>query len=309
MQVTFLQPGYLWLLVMVPIAVVAYVVFERRRRRVAARFASAEMMPGLVERPARFRRHVPPFLYLVALAALCVAAARPVLISQERIQHGTVILLIDASNSMRSTDVQPTRLAAAEKAARTFIKGIPPAFRVGIQSFSGTVRVVSVPLLDRAGLERSLSGISPGPGTAIGDALSSALRTLSGEPSAASVVILLTDGNNTAGSVDPSAAAALAKERGIPIFTVTVGSGAAPAGSGVHAAAPNKALLGAIASTTGGATYSATSASQLKDIYGRLSSSVVPRKEQEITWMFIAGALAFVVLGAALAWIWLRRVP
>ncbi len=309
MHLTFLQPAYLWTLLVVPLAVVAYLLFERHRGVVAARFASPAMQAGLVERPLRFRRHVPPVLYLLALAALCISTARPLLISSERREQGTVILAIDASNSMRSTDVHPTRLAAAKRAASTFIERVPPAFRVGIESFSGNVRLVSVPLLDRAGLKRSLGSITVGPGTAIGDALTSALQQLSEQPAAGSVVVLLTDGNNTAGTVDPAEAARVAQQRGVPIFTVAVGTAQAPAGSGIHAAAPNRGFLEQIAGATGAGSYSASSSSQLNQIYGRLSSIVVPRKEREITWMFIAAGFVLALLGGGLAAAWLRRVP
>jgi Ca-activated chloride channel family protein len=262
-------------------------------------------------------------MYGLALAGLCIASARPMLVSFERREHATIILAIDSSRSMLSTDVRPTRLGAAKLAAETFLNRVPAGFRVGIVSFSGRAHVLNPPTVDRENLRAALQSLSARPGTAIGDALAGSLRLLpKAGPVASDVIVLLTDGNNTAGSVDrlrhgpgsasrrPLAAAGTASAKGVRVYTVAVGTKKAPPGSGVSTRAPNLLLLAQIAAETGGATYSASSSSQLNDIYSRLGGTVVlQRILTEITWGFIAAAALLALLGAALAGWWLRRIP
>ena len=259
---TFLWPGALWLAAALPLLVALYLWLLRRKSRGAVMYSNIAMIKAAVGRRG-WRRHVPPALVLAASALMIVALARPAATVTLPSQHETVILAIDVSGSMRADDVKPTRLAAAQAAARAFIKDTPVSTHIGVVTFAGSAALVQPPTRNRedvllaieqlqlqnatavgSGILVSLKAIFPDQDfevrpsgqmrASIGSAAAGASRPLGARPPAevkpvppgsykSAVVILLTDGQTTTGP-DPVDAARLAAERGVRVFTVGVGT-------------------------------------------------------------------------------------
>ena len=344
---SFGHPLLLLTLLLVPAAILALRLAERRRMRYAIRYTNLDVLASVAGgRP--WRRFVPTGLALLALATLCTALARPHATSRVPKERATVILVLDVSGSMQAGDVRPSRLAAAQKAVRSFLDRVPPQVRVGLVAFSGDAQVAAVPTTDRALLRQSLDGIGTFPafgGTAIGDALAAAValakQAVSGGSSLASVtaapsdtkglasiraapsstkglasILFLSDGHQTRGTLEPLQGAARAKAAGIPVYTVALGT---PNGvvrgefDGVPQTIPvppDPATLRAIAQTTGGKFYEARNAGSLHAAYSKLGSSLgrTPGKT-EVTYAFLAGAAGLLVAAGFLSALWSPRLP
>jgi Ca-activated chloride channel family protein len=260
---SFLAPQLLWLLLAVPALVATYVLLLRRKKRAAVRYASLGLVKEALGPSQRVRRHIPPLLFLCAVTAVLVAVARPTAIITLPSEQRTVVLAIDVSLSMRSNDVEPSRIAAAQEAAKAFIQDQPSDVRIGIVSFAGTALLVQAPTQNREDLIGAIDRLELQRHTAIGSGLIMALATLfpdagidlesmifgagsrdarrgvaidkSGKSEAktftpvpagsyaSGAIILLSDGRRTTGP-DPLDAAKMAAERGVRVFTVGLGS-------------------------------------------------------------------------------------
>lgn len=261
----FAWPEALVLLVAVPVLVALYLSLLRRQKRAAVRFASLDLVRAAMGGAALWRRHLPPAIFLAALAVAILAMARPNAVLTLPSQQRTVILAIDVSLSMRATDVEPNRLAAAQAAAKAFLQDQPADLRIGIVSFAGTAHVVQKPTNNRDDLVAAVERLQLDRHTAIGSGIIMSLATLfpddgidleslvlgsreswrihrppekkavqkPGKPvstvapgsNASSAIVLLTDGRRTTGP-DPLEAARMAADRGIRVFTVGFGSAA-----------------------------------------------------------------------------------
>jgi Ca-activated chloride channel family protein len=246
---SFASPWYLLALLAVPLAVVLFLLAERRRQRYAVRFTNLEVLAS-VAGGSVWRRYLPPIVCLLALAALCVGIARPerdTLVPEER---ATVILVIDDSLSMQAQDVKPTRLDAAKKALRTFIDVAPDRLRIGLIVFSGEAQVAAPPTTDHGIVRESVGeiGFFEGfGGTAIGDALAAAVelgeqavpeiadekgpgQTIAYYAQAAKEknklvsILFLSDGSQTRGRLQPLEGAERAVDAGIPVYTIALGT-------------------------------------------------------------------------------------
>ncbi|CAG0985885.1 hypothetical protein BURK1_02000 [Burkholderiales bacterium] len=175
---SFEWPQMLWLLLAVPGLVLAYLWLQRRRKRVALRFASLGVVREALGRSPGWRRHLPPVLLLFAIAALIVAAARPGARVTLPSDHRTIVLAIDVSLSMRAADIEPTRLAAAQAAAKTFVQAQPPEVRVALVSFAGSAAVVQAPTRNRDDLVAAIERLELQRHTAIGSGILASLATL-----------------------------------------------------------------------------------------------------------------------------------
>src|SRR4029453_6939489 len=166
-QLPFLWPRLLWLLWLLPIAIVFYLGLRRRRRRAAGQFAAPETVGG----QQGGRRAVPPLLWLVGLTALLLAGARPqaTITLPSRIE--TVMLAIDMSGSMKATDIAPTRMAAAREAAKSFVGEQPDYVRVGVVGIAATAAVVQSPPTKREDVLSAIERLEPQRGTALGSGL------------------------------------------------------------------------------------------------------------------------------------------
>jgi Ca-activated chloride channel homolog len=237
-----------------------------------------------------WQRALPVALFAGALACVVLAVLQ-FRVNQEAVQ-GTVILTLDVSNSMDETDVEPTRMVAAEEAVRSFLETLPSGFPVGLVTFATEATVVQPPVDDRSLIADRLGSLERGLGTVIGDGLSLSIdqlvedRELNGVRPAA--VVLLSDGLDTGSEVPPLVAADRAAQLGIPVYTVVLGDPAAEKG-------PDAGLLQDIATRTDASSSSALTAAELEEVYSTLGS-------QLSTELAIEGAgPLFIVLGVLLA--------
>src|SRR5690349_13044100 len=175
---TFLWPQLLWLLLGIPLAVAAYLYVLRRKKKAAVKYASLTMVKDALSAGHAMRRHVPPALFLLALIAMAIAIARPAAVVSLPSQTETVILAMDVSGSMRATDVEPNRLAAAQAAARTFIEEQPHSTRIGVVAFAATALLVQQPTQNREDILAAIERLQLQRGTAIGSGIIVALATL-----------------------------------------------------------------------------------------------------------------------------------
>jgi Ca-activated chloride channel family protein len=322
--VTFEWPWVLPALLVVPLALAAYLLAQRRRQRYAARFTNLDLLANVVGRSPGWRRHVPPALYLLALAALVVALARPQATIALPREQASVVLTSDSSGSMQATDVAPSRLEAAQAAARTFTERVPERFRVGMVSFNHEVQTLARPTTDRAAVQAASASLRAEGGTATGDALARSLeivrpraqrgeRRRGREPAA---IILLSDGKTTTGR-DPVAVARRARRLGVPVHTVALGtpSGVIDLSDRVGFAReipvpPDPETLREVAEVSGGRFVAAPSDDELNEVYEELSSKVgFVRERQEITAGFAGAGAVLLALAGALSLLWFSRLP
>jgi Ca-activated chloride channel family protein len=340
---TFLWPELLWLLVAVPLLVLLYVWLLSRRKKTALRYANLALVRQAMGRSAAWRRHVPPLLMLVAIAALLVAAARPAAVISLPSNQETIVLAMDVSGSMRATDVKPNRLIASQDAAKAFIAELPRSVRVAVVSFAGTAAVVQAPTLSRDDVVAAIDRFQLQRATAIGSGIVLSLATLfpdagidlsqiTGqramppgpndkpkpdfqpvEPGsyASAAIILLTDGQRTTGP-DPVEAAKMAADRGVRVYTVGIGTkdGETIGFEGWSMRVRlDEDTLKSIAQITRADYFYAGTAEDLKKVYQGLSTRlVVEKKETEISGLVAAVGALLVVLSAALSVAWFGRV-
>ena len=329
----FLAPQALLLLLSLPILAAAYM------RRLAKPPLG---LPGVERRaPRAWQRHLPAALYGLAAALAVLAAARPSALITLPSQQRTIILSIDVSLSMRASDVKPTRIDAAQAAAREFVREPPADVRIGIVSFAGTAAVVQQPTRERDDLVAAIDRLQLDRHTAIGSGIIVALAALfpdqgidvesagpgarppkpnepkkdwkpvapGSNPNAA--IILLTDGRRTIGP-DPLQAARMAADRGVRVYTVGFGNAqggpVAFEGYSIYMMF-DEATLKSIAEITNAEYFNATTGAELKKIYDSLTSKfVLQREETEITAVFAAAGALLLALGAGLSLAWFNRV-
>ncbi len=242
---SFLRSWALFVLIAIPVAILAYVWFERRKRKFAVRYASLSLIRDAQPGRLRWRRHAPFALLLAGVAALVLAMARPEVTTTVDRSSTSIILTLDVSRSMCSTDIPPNRLSVAQDAAQKFVKDQPAGVRIGIVAFSGSAQLLVAPTTDGAKLSRAISSLTTGGGTAIGSAELAAIDALAqvnpqvapstvdlgakgpSQPGVSGylpdIVVLLTDGESNRG-VDPLAAASQAADRRVRVYTVGFGT-------------------------------------------------------------------------------------
>jgi Ca-activated chloride channel homolog len=342
----FLWPQYLWLLAAVPLLPLLYLWLLRRRGKPAVRYSSL----GVVRAAAvgtHWRRHVPPALVLLACSVLLVAAARPVAQVPLPWARATIMLSIDVSLSMRVTDVKPTRLAAAQEAAKLFLRDLPKNIDVGLVTFAGSSQVAQRATLDRAQLVAAIDGFQMQMGTAVGSSIVQCLaelfpdhgidvgdmmfggkrqgRSLDDrakpppkqiEPVApgsynSAAIILLSDGRRTTG-IDTLVAAKMAADRGVRIYVVGLGTvdGEAFSAEGMPMYLRlDEPTLREVARMTGGEYHHAGTAEKLRSVYETLGSRLqVQTRETELAGPFALIAALLAGAAAVLSLIWFRRI-
>lgn len=303
---SFEAPAVLAALLLLPVTVLVARSMGQRAPRYPVLYPNVGVLRSVAAPVPRHRRVLPPALLLAALALSILGAARPHAAVRVPKEEATVVLALDRSGSMRATDVTPTRMTAAKEAARTFLSVLPPTFRVGVVAFDEVADVLIRPTDDRRAVNQAIDAIEADGGTAMGDAIA---QSLSLDPAPGSgeeplaAVILLSDGYNTAGSVQPLEAARRAAVGELPVYTIALGTDEGvvtvpgPFGSQVQRVPPDPETLSAIAEVTDGEFFEAPSDDDLRSIYERLGSRVGYRTERkEITAAF-AGAGALIALG------------
>jgi Ca-activated chloride channel homolog len=319
--VSFGRPLMLVALLLVPLLMGIWILLERRRTEDAARFSTPALLPNLVgERPGR-RRLVPLVLFLVGLTALTVGAASPHARVTVPRREATILLAVDVSRSMQAHDVTPTRLAAARHAADAFLAKVPSVYKVGIIGIGSRAFVAVPPTVDRALAHNALAGLTPSEATALGDAIALGTRIAKKQRSSDGFVpptsmLVISDGARDGGRAAPGKAAKAAKAAHLPVSTVLVGTPngvvTVPLQGGYQEQIRVPANVGAlrlIARDSGGRFYRARSATALKKVYEQLATRVGhTTKDRQISDVFAAGGLVFLLSGAALSAFWFRRL-
>ena len=311
---SFGSPLVLLALPAIPAMLGGLAFVTRRRSRSEVAFTNLEVLAAVATGPRRSRRRlVPVALLFAALALAAGAAAHPRAPMPVRVDHATIVLLVDVSGSMSARDVEPTRLDAAVAAMRGFVRRLPPRFKVGLVQFSDTSTILAEPTVDHERVSQTLDLLTPDSGTALGDGLVTAValvqRTMAREGVRAfpgerlpAAIVLLSDGKQTQGVISPSAGAARAKAAGVPVDTVALGTMHGVLGYGPFAkrVAPDEPLMKQIARTTDGRTATARNAKELASFYRTVGSSFgTERRSRDIASWF-AAASALLLAGAVM---------
>ena len=343
---TFLSPESLWYLLALPLLPVLYLWLLRRRGKQALRYSNLGVLRAASIR--HWRRHVPPALLLLACAVLLLAVARPVAKVTLPWARSTVLLAMDVSLSMRVSDVKPTRMAAAQEAAKLLLRELPGTIDVGLVTFAASAQVVQAATLDRSSLVSAIDAFQMQYGTAIGSAIVVCLAELFPDQSIdlgdmtfgsrqkarsrddkdrappsqiqpvppgsyrSAAILLLSDGRRTTG-FDTLEAAKMAADRGVRIHVVGLGTVDGPVG-GFDGPAIYMQLdeptLREVARMTDGEYHHAGTAEELRSVYQDLASRVqVQRREMEITALLALVGAALVLAAAALSVLWFGRSP
>ncbi len=175
---SFLSPAYLWLLLLLPLAVTMYLWLLRRRKRIAVRYGNFGMLKQAMGGGSRLRRHLPPALFLTALTLMVIGVARPTAVISTFSHKSTVILAMDVSGSMRATDIKPSRVEAMQTAAKDFIKQQPRGVIIGIVAFAGSAFLVQPPTTDRSSLDGAIDRFELQPRTAVGAGILTSMAAL-----------------------------------------------------------------------------------------------------------------------------------
>jgi Ca-activated chloride channel family protein len=347
LPLSFLWPHYLWLLWIVPVLVLVYVWLLRRKKKLVLRLASIDIVKQAMGPGLHWRRHLPPALFLLAMAAALLAAARPMAVVSLPSNHATVMLAIDVSLSMRATDIKPNRITAAQEAAKAFLQELPRNVKVGIVTFAGTATVVQPATLQREDLVAAIDKFQLQRGTAVGSGIVVALselfpdhgldvgemtygaqrrgKSIDEAPAKpkkefvpvppgsyeSAAIVLLTDGRRTTG-VDPHEAARLAADRGIRVYSVGLGTldGEVPGFEGWSMYLKlDEPSLKAIANATAAEYYYASDADALRKVYAKLGTRLqVDKKETEISALLAMGAAMLALAAAGLSLVWFNRI-
>jgi Ca-activated chloride channel family protein len=322
---TFGSPLLLISLVVPVAAILGYLWIERKPPSEAISFPNLAVLAS-VSGKTSWKRHLVAALILSTVALLCLAVARPRIVVAAPADRATVVLVVDVSVSMNAVDVAPSRLEAAKKAIGSFVASVPSQVRVGLVSFSDDSVVLAAPTTDRERLRSAIASLSPGYGTAIGDAVARGVELVqlsTGEAGAttgaakkAGAVVLLSDGAQTRGVLEPLQGADLARQAGIPVHTIALGTqqGTVTINRGgidlLVPVPPDRETLARIAEATGGTTFEATDADRLSSVYKQLGSVVSTKeKPREVTSAFVLAAAALLAAAIGLAGLWAPRLP
>lgn len=332
-----LWPWSLILLAAIPLIIAAYIWVLRRKQRFAVRYSSLALVREVLTRQSHLRRHLPFALFMMAMASLVVALARPVTIMSVPADQTTIVLTMDVSSSMRATDIPPSRLAAAEAAAISFMQAQRSTTHFAIVVFSGFAELIQPPTTDQEKLRAAITSLTTGTRTAVGSGILKAIDAIAEvdenvAPSTSAtgatvvvtpvpngayvpdIIVLLTDGVSNAG-VRPLEAARQAADRGIRIYTIGFGTeagsmpgggpGGGMQGGGSFRAGIDEAMLKQISAMTGGSYYYAASAKELNIVFQNLPTYLITKHEvMEISVIFVALGALLATAAVILAQIW-----
>jgi Ca-activated chloride channel family protein len=309
----FVAPWWFLLLVAVALLTAGYVVAQRVRRKRVLRFTNLELLEKVAPKRERWSRHVPAAFLLAALALLTVALAGPT--SEQRVprNRATVMLVVDVSLSMKATDVKPSRLEAAQVAAKSFVDGLTPGINLGLISFAGSATVLVAPTTDRAAVTQSIDGLKLAQSTATGDAIMAAMASIDsfgkvvggaeGPPPAR--IVLMSDGKETVGTRKAFDAAEDAKKAAIPISTISFGTeeGVVDIEGRQQAVPVDDDSMKEIAKIAGGEFFKAATAEELRRVYDTLGEQIGYEKKQADAskpWLLLGTMTAMFAAAAAL---------
>ena len=307
-QLAFLAPDRLLILLIIPALILAYIFASLRKNRRGMWFTNTSMLDVVVPKQSQWRRHLAVALSLLSLITLTAAFARPKTQVDVPRERATVVLVIDASQSMQATDVKPTRLDAAKQAAIDFVKKLPEKYNVSVVSMAGASAVLVPPTTAHNTVENAINSIQLQDSTAIGEGIATALRALQQAPKdpknpnsiAPGAIVLLSDGSNTTGR-SPQQAAAEARTAKVPIYTIAYGTenGYVDLEGKREPVPVDHQEMKQIAAATNGDYFAAATAEQLKKVYENIGSDVGYEKaDREVTARFAGYGLALAVLAA-----------
>ena len=327
---TFIWPWMLFTLLLVPLFVGVYMRLRRKRQQAAVDLGPLGVIRDSSGHSPSRRRHIPPLFSLLGLTLLIFGLARPEMFVDLARVEGTVILAFDVSSSMTADDLEPTRMEAAKAAARAVVEHQPSSVQIGVVAFGNGGLVVQPPTDDQAAVFAAIDRLNPQGATSLAQGIYSALNAIAGEAIAidlaaleegvpveigsypSAVVLLLTDGENTA-STDPLEIAQLAAEAGVRIYPVGIGSpeGAVLQIDGFNILSQlNETTLQEIASLTNGSYYLADDEKSLQEIYEKVDLQLTIRGEKmEVTAIFAGFSLLLFLVGGILSLLWFGRMP
>jgi Ca-activated chloride channel family protein len=314
------------LFVLISVALVAlYFIAQLARRRRLLRFANTELLDSVApKRPSRWR-HVPAILLAISLLLFTIAVAGPTHDQRIPRNRAVVMLVIDVSQSMRATDVEPSRLAAAQEASKQFVDQLTPGINLGLISYAGTATVLVSPTTNRDASKRAIDNLQVADRTATGEGIFTALSSIStvgaviggGDTPPPAHIVLFSDGKETSPSNPDNpkgafTAARSAKDQGVPISTISFGTpnGSVDVNEEQVPVPVDDEMMKKIAELSGGESYTASDIAELKAVYSTLQEQIgyeTVRGEASIGWLRL-GALvaALAALGALLI---NRRLP
>ncbi|MFG2000884.1 VWA domain-containing protein [Spirillospora sp. NPDC048911] len=316
-SLSFLAPFRLSFLLALLLFLGVYVVMQVRRSRYAVRFTNLALLEKVAPARPGWRRHLPAAAFLLMLGLFVTGFARPAADVRVPREQATIMVAVDVSSSMEATDVEPDRLMAAKRAARSFVDGLPARFNVGLVAFSGTASVTVAPTTDRAAMRAGVDRLALGPRTAIGEGVIASLEAIAGfgaqfgEGAPPGRVVLLSDGTNTAGR-SPVEAARRAADARVPVSTIAYGT---PEGVIYQNGRPIRVpvdgpALESLAEATGGRFYEAATGTELRQVYQDIGSSIGYRIEQREVWAwFVAAGLILACATAGTSLLWFSRLP
>lgn len=311
----FLSPLYLLLLIPVAALVAVYAVVQLRRKTYVARFSNVELLGSFAPRRPGWRRHLTFALLLISMIMLSLGVARPSAAVKVPRENATIMLAIDVSYSMKATDVLPSRITAAKRAAVQFVGLLPKRINLGLVSFGGQANLLVPPSVDRVATKKAINGLQVQLSTAIGEAIYTSLgaiqnfsqsSTAKGEKPPPARIVLLSDGTNTVGRSVTSAIDA-AKAAHVEVSTIAFGkqTGTIVIDGRVQPVPADETTLRRIATSTGGSFHTAASEQQLKEVYANIGSQIgytTKKKDIGFPFVFSGVLLLFAAGGAAMLW-------
>jgi Ca-activated chloride channel homolog len=313
----FAAPWWFLLFVVIAALVAAYVLVQRMRRRRMMRFTNLELLEKVVPKKPSRLRHLPAIVLVAALMLLTTAMAGPTAEQRVPRNRATVLLVVDVSLSMQADDVAPTRLEAAQVAAKQFVAELPPTYNLGLVSFAKSANVLVAPSKDRAAVLSAIDGLTLAEATATGEAVFTCLDAIRlvpadgarGVPPAR--IVLLSDGYRTSGRPIEEAAAA-ASNANVPVSTIAFGTdaGVVDIGGQLQRVPVDRLALAELAETTRGYFYEAATAAELRRVYEDMGSSIGHRvNPREVTQWYAGVGLLLALVAAGMSLLWTSRLP
>ena len=317
-MIRFVSPW--WLFAVLPVLALAglYVWRQARRRAFAVRFSNVDLIravaPGGI---GRARRHAPAVALLLSLLLLALSLAQPSIDTREPLERATVMLALDVSLSMQADDVQPSRLLAAQQAAKDFVAQLPRPFNVGLVAFAKSANVVVSPTKDHSAVLSAIDGLTLAEATATGEAVFVCLDAISGVPADGAQgppparIVLLSDGYRTFGR-STEEAATVAAQANVPVSTIAFGTdeGTVEINGTIQRVPVDRPALQELAESTKGFFYEAATAEALRQVYQDMGSSIGFRTiAKEVVRWFVGIGLLFALAAAGMSLLWTSRLP
>jgi Ca-activated chloride channel homolog len=330
---SFLWPVMLSLLLILPLFIGLYLRLQRRRKKLALSYSSLlGSTAGSPQRTLGFRRHIPAILFLVGLAVLITGLARPKMELRLPRVEGTVMLLFDVSGSMSADDAKPTRLETAKNAAREFVKRQPAGVHIGVVAFSDNGFSIQKPSNTQKEIFAAIDRLSVQRGTSLGQGILASINAIAadrdlegqavnldnmatpepGDRFDSASIVLFSDGENNE-TPDPLAAAQAAKDHGVRIYTVGVGTAQGAVlhidGFSIHSQL-NEDTLKQVAQVSQGAYFYVGEDATMQDVYAKITPQIIFKAEEmEVTSVFAGASILLFIVGGAFSLVWLGRLP